>query len=334
METFFYKRKKRKRGLVRKYVSYFIAIASNEEGRKYFKSMFDYFSNLSLRFYVSIIASLGFIIGVLYIMFFSGYFLIQEIEVESNLDYIPRSIKPYFEKTKHDNIFGFLPRTTIISSLDDVKEKVLRENPIVKKLDVSFFLPNTMNIQVYERNHRGVWCPVVDSAQCFFYSDDGVIFQEAPKLTKGFLLRFVRDERLSEPVLGDVVLSQQDIYELDLLYKALSSISEQPEYITIRDSQEIRVGFYGGWEAYFSRKDPYIRQIDSVYEVLKKNVGSRKNELSYIDARFGDKLFFRYRTTPFPDAPVLQVGPIKKEESEEGKEVAEPENATDENTEN
>lgn len=317
METVFYKRKHRKRGWLRKYFTYFIATISNKESKKYFQLVVRYFANLSLRFYVGFITATCFIVGVLYIMFFSGYFLIQEIEIEGNLEHIKESVKPYFEETKQDTIYNFLPRTTIISNFNAVEKKVLKENPTIKNLDISFSLPSSMKVSITERNHAGVWCPVSDSGQCFFYADDGVVFQEAPEATYGFLLRFVRDERLSDATLGDVVLSSQDIYEIDLLYKALSSISEQPEYITIRDSQEIRAGFYGNWEAYFSRNDPFVRQVDNVFEVLRKNVGSRKGELSYIDARFGDKLFFRYRTTPFPNAPVLQVRPIEETEEED-----------------
>ncbi|MYE37958.1 MAG: hypothetical protein F4X82_00345 [Candidatus Spechtbacteria bacterium SB0662_bin_43] len=302
METEFFYKKKRN-SIVKSIVSTLVSFITHRRWRRYAKAVLRFLINVPLRIYIGVIAVCLFVGGVCYVLFFSGYFSIQTIVVESNTEYIRGAVEEYFEEENQKTLFGFVPRTTIFSSFGGVEKKIRKENPIIHTMDISFELPNTMYVKVISREHEGIWCSTYGAERCFFYSKDGVIFEEAPNTTRGFLLRFVRDARENEFELGDTVLTEQERQEVDLLYKALGSISEQPAYISIQDVQEIRAGFFGGWEAYFSRKEPLVAQVENIEHVLNK-IQRRKNELGYIDARFGNRLFHWYKTTPVPQNPV------------------------------
>lgn len=307
METqFFYKRKRK--SIVKGIVSLLISLITDKRWGRYTRTVLRFLIHVPVRIYVGIIAVCLFVGGVCYVLFFSGYFSIQTIVVESNTEHIDGIVEEYFEKENKKTLFGLVPRTTIISSFGGVKKKILKENPVVRTVDISFELPHTMYVNVTPRKHGGIWCSAYGgNEQCFFYGRDGVIFEDAPSATRGFLLRFVRDARENEFELGDAVLTEQEMQEIDLLYKALGAISEQPTYITIEDVQEIRAGFFGGWEVYFSRKDPLVAQVENVNHVLESEIKRRKNELIYIDARFGNRLFYRYKTTPVPQNPTPET---------------------------
>ena len=156
--------------------------------------------------------------------------------------------------------------------------------------------------------------------QCFYHGDDGVIFESSPQTSQGFLIREVRDKRYktvrptintslnkkkqqeeqegqkqnSTVYLGDQVLTEQDMQQLDLLYIALQEGVEAPTYITIVDDVEMRAGFQQGWEVYFSRQDPLVQQVENTAVILEQHIKRNKRFLEYIDVRYGNKIFYKY----------------------------------------
>lgn len=156
--------------------------------------------------------------------------------------------------------------------------------------------------------------PDLEPLQCFYYGSDGVIFQESPNTSQGFLIREVRDKRYTSVnprtqtttqsseqsknsktvYLGSQVLTEQDIAQLDLLYAALTMGVEFPTYITLVDEYEMRAGFQQGWEVYFSRQDPLVQQVENLAAVLNEHIEHNKRFLEYIDVRYGNKIFYKY----------------------------------------
>ena len=156
--------------------------------------------------------------------------------------------------------------------------------------------------------------PEPEPLECFYYGNDGVIFQESPNTSQGFLIREVRDKRYKsvhsgvQPTtqeieqnknkqtayLGNQVLTEQDIAQLDLLYAALTMGVEFPTYITFVDEYEMRVGFQQGWEVYFSRQDPLVKQVENLAAVLNQHIKNNKRFLDYVDVRYGNKIFYKY----------------------------------------
>ena len=156
--------------------------------------------------------------------------------------------------------------------------------------------------------------------QCFYYGRDGVIFQIAPQTSQGFLIREVRDKRYKQVhssvkttsvekkeqkeqekkdkvvYLGDQVLLKQDMEQIDLLYVALELGVEAPSYIAFVDEFEMRVGFRQGWEAYFSRQDPIVQQVENLAAALDEHIKTNKRFLDYIDVRYGNKIFYKYNS--------------------------------------
>lgn len=156
--------------------------------------------------------------------------------------------------------------------------------------------------------------------QCFYYGRDGVIFQIAPQTSQGFLIREVRDKRYRQVnpsvkttsiekkeqkekdkkdrvvYLGDQVLLKQDMEQVDLLYVALEMGVEAPSYIAFVDEFEMRVGFRQGWEAYFSRQDPIVQQVENLAAALDEHIKTNKRFLDYIDVRYGNKIFYKYNS--------------------------------------
>lgn len=236
------------------------------------------------------------------ILFFSGQFSPTDVVVEGvsgeRLPETRRRVDTFLTERS----LGVLPRSTVFFPAASLRQVLSAAFPRFKQIEVRSELPHTLRISVVERERDGIWCPSASQGtpRCFFYGEDGVIFEEAPNNARGFLLRFVRDERTSEAQLGQQVLTEEDLSDLELVYAAFSHVFEQPSYVVLVDGREIRAGFLPNWEARLSRVDEFLPQVDNVTLLVQERIGTRRGELEYIDARLGSRLFYKYRTVETP----------------------------------
>ena len=67
-------------------------------------------------------------------------------------------------------------------------------------------------------------------------------------------------------------------------------------WFTVRPLAEtVEAAFADGWSAYFSTARPFSAQAERLAIILKEKVKDRQAKLSYIDLRFEEKIFLRYR---------------------------------------
>jgi hypothetical protein len=62
-----------------------------------------------------------------------------------------------------------------------------------------------------------------------------------------------------------------------------------------RDSDTVEAAMRTGWEAYFSSAQPFDRQASKLALILRDKVGSRRPQLEYVDLRYGERIFFKFK---------------------------------------
>ncbi|KPJ85401.1 hypothetical protein AMJ57_03255 [Parcubacteria bacterium SG8_24] len=60
-------------------------------------------------------------------------------------------------------------------------------------------------------------------------------------------------------------------------------------------SESIDVSMYGGWHVYLSELIPFETQGERLSLIIKEKIGSRMDELEYVDLRYDERIFFRFR---------------------------------------
>lgn len=251
-------------------------------------------------FWILVVLFIGFS-TLSYYLFFSGKFLLRNVSIEGVNTDTENAIRQYFDEFSHTKRFlVFAQNKALLFPADAFTAGVSSAVPKVKNLDIQVELPNTLIIAAEERKQAGIWC--VDlSAVCFFYDDSGVIYEPAPNVARGTLIKIIRDGRTEHAEAGDTVLDNDLLSFIDNLIAALDLAYQKPAYIYIKDVEEIRAGFFSagggqaGWEAYFSRSQDLIDSVENLVIVLEKEVGPREEELDYIDLRLLNKIFYKYR---------------------------------------
>lgn len=248
-----------------------------------------------------------------YYLLFSDYFKITNVYIHGANSEITRGVEIYFEDLSEKTRFFILSQNkTIFFPSKSFKSDILSAFPKIKDAHINLEIPNSLSIDLSERSISGIWCPVTavggtpkqavaekigEEHNCYFYDEDGVVYQEAPNSSAGTLITFIRDMRVYGAKAGDTVLSMDDLLFIERLTAALSLAYVRPAYISILGSQEIRVGFSsssGGWEAYFSREESIITQVENLVLVLEREIGQDYPYLLYVDLRLGNKVFYKF----------------------------------------
>lgn len=238
------------------------------------------------------------------IIFFSGQFSVQTVVIEGASGEEGRTaIEAEATEWTARKFLGFVPRATLIFPSSSLEKHLFKTFARLKSVEVASNLPHGITIVVQERERNGIWCAAKGAPAnlpCFFYGEDGVIFESAPNNARGFLLRFIRDERFATATTGERVLNDTDMMDLEVLYAAFESGFEQPSYVVIASDEEVRVGFLPNWEARLSRAEEFVPQVENIALVVANRIRNRRGELEYIDARLGSRLFYKFRSAPAP----------------------------------
>lgn len=238
------------------------------------------------------------------IIFFSGQFAVHTVRVEGSSPEQQTVLSEEVASWSSSRLLGVVPRATLLFPSSSLEEHLLRMFPRLKDVEVGTELPHDVLVRVSERARDGIWCASgSQQPHCFFYGEDGVIFEEAPNNARGFLLRFVRDERRQSAQAGERVLNEDDMRDIEILYAAFENGFEIPSYIVLASDEEARIGFLPNWEALVSRDDEFIPQVENVALVVAHRIGNRRGELEYIDARLGSRLFYKYRAVQAQELP-------------------------------
>ncbi|MEK7567576.1 MAG: hypothetical protein AAB513_01480 [Patescibacteria group bacterium] len=190
------------------------------------------------------------------------------------------------------NIFLY-PKEIIVQSIKDISPYVLSAN-------VSFNDFNSINVEVVERKPYALYCggdyKSEDDGECFFLDDKAFVFDEAPKFSGNTFVRYF--STTSEPYIGkvfsDTILFQTLSRFIDnLKEKGLIAIS-----VHIVSPDEILFYLDTGSKLIISEKTDYNKVIRYIIDVMDSPDFKGKDEdgklnVSYIDFRFGNKIFYR-----------------------------------------
>src|SRR3989338_8939390 len=234
-----------------------------------------------------------------YFLFFSNQFLIKNINIEGASEITQKQINKLLETTFNSKRFLILKQNKITNFPSaEFEKKLLFEIPKMKIASVETKSSGSLIIKVEERQQEGIWCAYGSAEilpKCYFYDTEGVIYEEAPNSIRGSLIKIIKDGRISEAQLGSAVVDKILLEYIDNLIEILEVAHERPNYIFIKNNNDVYAGFSAGWEAQFSRDRDLLESVENLILILEEEIGSRINELEYIDLRLGNKAFYKWQ---------------------------------------
>jgi len=258
---------------------------------------------------LGVLAALCLVYWGIYVFLHLEYFRVTEIAV-SGTEAIPADdIKNYLAGEIAGARWNILPKDNILFySTDKAGEKLEDKFPAIKTAVVEKHMPGGISASISERKLEAIYCKSAsDNAtstsgrllvgQCFFMDGEGIIFSSAPKVEGTLILAIISDDPAGVS-LGRQVMEPEELLNLEKLattFSEFARIAVNSFELRKNAPEDVWAISSAGYFIIVSRADDYEKVAGIVKTVIDSEVKGRISQLDYIDARFGNKVFVKYK---------------------------------------
>lgn len=168
----------------------------------------------------------------------------------------------------------------------------LRSLPRLKSVVIEKkYSQSALVAKIYGRVPFGIWCKRSDAVECFWFDDEGVLFERSV-FASGSLIVVVSDYRADRLSVGARAMPQEQMANLFSVLEVLARSNVAPKEINLKNFalQEIEVVTYEGPILYFSLRFPAYDSA-AVIGRLKRSPGLGK--LHYVDFRVKNRAYYK-----------------------------------------
>lgn len=249
-----------------------------------------------LVFGLSVLVAVVFI-GLLYAVR-TPYLRVEQVEI-SGTRFLPAS---EIEQAVRNDLSGFfwfiIPRNNFFFVSDRrISGDVLRMFPQLSGVEIDKKFPKKIAVTVKERQLWGVYCfrsPTAVSVPCFYLDSRGTAYEEFSRF-EGWLLPLVYGPEA--PKLGEAAISAEKLEFFGEAKAALESAGGRLLSMSLSTTtpDDVRLGVSEGWEVWITATRPVTEWLSVLKTLLASEVGEKRFGLEYVDLRFGNKVFYKYR---------------------------------------
>jgi len=225
-------------------------------------------------------------------------------------------LKAAIDQQLSGKILGLVPRNNVFFFSSSRLEKFLADRfPGLAKIEIVSPDLNTLKINVTDRDAKIIWCSDQEAKiSCYYLSDEGKVYATAPRFSKAVVLEFYSKADL--PDIGKIVIDPLSLRRVvtfsdwlkeilttwpskNFVYR-LNKIDVLPQHDFAAVITKSNGGASSTWRLFFSADQPSDQLITNFNSLTKSPAliddwqKSGKN-LDYLDLRFGDKVFYRFR---------------------------------------
>ncbi len=274
-----------------------IQIARNKQSRFYFIQR----RHLRLKIYFYIILILLISGLIVYFLFFSNYSEIKDIKISKITDYkliseqeLTEMIDPLIKKRG----LIFSQKHILIFKTDDLKE-IMTNDSRINVFSVEKDWPNTLIIKIAESKPVASLISFANNKNAYLNSQGQVIYASTnvdfttPNEAKNEVLPIFYDKtkvNLTDLVYVELLKSVLDLINSDIL----SQNEIKTDLVTIMEKGgifDVEIITQEKWRILINSEADFDQQIDNLSLILKQEIEDRNN-LDYIDLRFGDIIWY------------------------------------------
>ena len=224
-----------------------------------------------------------------YLICFSSFFQVKEVEISGNQKVPAQIIKNLIEEKLSQRILLFHSKSIFLTNLKELEKRLLSKFPQIKKVDFNRDLPNKLIVLIEERKPVAIFC---QNKEYFFVDEEGIIFEEISE--KGSWL-VIRNSFLSRDIkLGEEIIEKKNLTQILKIKSELKNLGLGINSTEIINEQRVNASTSEGWEIYFDLQDKISQQIFNLSLVLKEKISSQeRRNLEYIDLRFGNQIYYK-----------------------------------------
>ncbi len=238
---------------------------------------------------------------------------IYSIEVVGNKVIETNTIKEIVQNELTGKYLKLFPKTNLfLYPENNIKNTLSDKFKRLKDIQISIKNKKTLEIMLIERTGVYTWCgdvlPLLDSTgeyKCYFIDDTGYLFDEAPYFSGSVYFRFFGTIDKKENPLGLNFLPGK-FANLISLKTMLEDMNLKPSAFYLNNMGEINVFF--STHSMLPDGPVFLLKADADFnkvaenlkaslntEPLKTDFKKKYSSLQYIDLRFGNKVYFKFK---------------------------------------
>jgi hypothetical protein len=228
---------------------------------------------------------------------------INDIQVSGNRTILSKDIESVIFREIAGGYASIIPRSSFFLTRGEAVGRVLKKNfPRISEVNIVRNFPNQIRVAIYERSAWAILCndgltPEENSdIQCVYIDSEGLALDEAPNSFGSLVVKIKTDFALLK--VGEYVLEPARairIYSLGEKIEALLSAEIIAYEIFSVLPREMRMRTSEGFSLIVLLEDDPPEIIRVLKSVLEEEIKERRSRLDYIDLRFGNKVFFKFR---------------------------------------
>ena len=288
----------------------------------YFKSRFLYKKKRQRNFRPLILISLAILTGMaagaygLFSLANLPYWQIKNISVSGFETVEQDELYAAIQEPIDGYVWKFIPKSQyFFLSEEEIKEHVKEKFVKIGQVNVEKKFPDVLTVVVEERKVFAIYCPafekgatttdVLDEAaiktkggkKCFYLARDGVIFESSINFA-GSVFPIIENDEDREFVIGKPAVSQE---VLNFFEEADSALKEKTGFIlsSLTISKDIPkdyiLGTNFGWFLIVPREVLPSDWSANLKTIIDSKIKTRIGDLDYVDLRFGNKVFYKFR---------------------------------------
>lgn len=236
-----------------------------------------------------------FILGVFYWIFFSPAFAIERIRLETAIALPADDLSGLLHKQFTRQRFGIISQKNIFAFDGEEFSTALSQQFALSSIYLRKNRPHEIIVTVSEKPRNAIWNT---RGINFAINAQGAVLGAVakPRSVDGAMLVYEQGEQL--PSVGQQIISPTMLAFLTRLFQHNKIRPLHPQFFIIAKPgvSEFSLKVGEGWKIVLNASAELESQLASLELVLRNTVppDTRKN-LDYIDLRFGEKVYYKYR---------------------------------------
>lgn len=242
---------------------------------------------------------------------------IQAVEITGNEIVSAKDLETLVSDELQGDYLFLFPRSNIfIFPKENIELQILAVYKRIEKVAISREGFTKITIQISERHPFALWCgegggdlreaagtstdallqTLVQLEQCYFLDGVGYIFTEAPRFT-GNLYFIYRGRLVSNEPVGTQFLTEAEFGALRLFLNTIRDLDLVPVSIHKTLENELELKLEGGAKVIFSADQNLAVVLDNLESALDADtfIDRSLSGVDYIDLRFGNKVYYRFK---------------------------------------